>query len=196
MQMRAGGTARGAHITNHVAPLNRRSLGSSEFRQMQIHGENSLPVIDAHRVAMQVPAFDESDHAVRHGMNRRSGGASLVEAAMKIAGRFAILKAAHAEWRSKAIGNREFKRLRPIARLGNRLAKSRAQVRFSGRERKPGDLLAHDDILDRIMRVGDCYRGSLLHRSGGIQKLQLVLARPLFYRNRHEPEQTTFRRRK
>src|ERR1700686_2304421 len=98
--MWAGGASSGTGIAKNVEALHGRAGSGDQPRHVQVHGFEALAVIDADGVAEDVEFLRKRDGASSDRANRFAFRSALVEAAVVLAGRFAVVEALDAEGRS------------------------------------------------------------------------------------------------
>src|SRR4030095_11922936 len=97
---------------------------------VEVHGFESLAVVDANSIAKHVELFRKRDGARGDRADRFALGRTLVHAAVVFAGGLSVVKTLHAERRSHATANRRSERVPPRTRFGTRGAHTREKSHF------------------------------------------------------------------
>src|SRR5205814_566563 len=106
VQMRTIGAASGTCVTKYIAARHGCPRGHHQSRHVQVHGFESLPMIDSDSVAKNIKLFREYYYAGGDRANRLPFWCSLIHAAMIFAGGLSVVETFHPEWRRDAAWRR------------------------------------------------------------------------------------------
>jgi hypothetical protein len=115
VKVRAGGAAGGTGVAEDVAALDFGAGGDFEFGHVEIHGFEALTVVNADSISEDIKLLSEGDGACSNGANGFSSGSALVDAAVVVAGGFAVVEALYAKRRGHTAGNGRGQRICPEA---------------------------------------------------------------------------------
>ena len=133
MNMRSSRAARRTDVAEHVARPDMLAFFRGETLHVQINRLDALSVIDGDRASAQIPFLDNFYNSRRDRMNRRPGGAALIDTPVEIAGQPSIVESADPEQRCQATRNGRLERLSPIANRRNGFTERADGLLLAGR---------------------------------------------------------------
>src|ERR1700751_5761933 len=81
VEVRAGGAASRAGVTEDVATLDLRAGRGNQFGHVEVHGLEALAVVNADGIAQDIKLLSEGDGAGGHSADGFAGGRALIDAA-------------------------------------------------------------------------------------------------------------------